>query len=297
MGVLSNILPQSSTGWLGVATGDPTMAASGNRGKSAMRQPGQVVSNVGKSIDRPANQVGRKIDERAAPSHLGGSINYDTANMYSAGLSGNQHLEAGGRNDSIFGGAKSAALKKAQASEQAQLTQQQQNEQNLINQANATYGVGQSPTALQNRQTLSNLSGQVGNANLASGLSAADANYQSSLTSGRGALARAGLLNSPAQGQLLADVGTQHTSDVLGAQTGGQQAQQTLADQQMQQRLGLVSQIRGGQVTDTTGLNSQIAALGAQSTGANVAGNVIGSFLPQAAGTVSNRAQVQAAGS
>lgn len=234
------------------------------------------------------------VGQNLALKNIPASLTRSQSNLYTLGLADRAHIEPGDNQDQLFGGAKRLATQNARDSEAAGVKQQQENEGRLIDQTNSLFGVGQTPDAIANRQTIANTGDRLGQGTLESGLSSADQQYSQGLTSGRAQLARAGLIGSPVQGQLMADLGTQRTASVLGAQTAAQQARQRLTNQNMNQRLGLISNIRGGQVTDTTGLNTTIAGLNGQSGGGSIAGNVVGSFLPQAANAYSNQAQTAA---
>jgi hypothetical protein len=292
--IVSDITHPTAKGIAGTLLGDPAAGTNGTMGHATTLQGAK---GVGNSISKPANQVGRKIDERAAPSHLGSSINYDQANMYTAGLAGNQHIEAGGRNDAVFGGANRANLLQSRANQEAAANAETASTNNLLSQANATYGVGTSPQA-QSAEAALNAAQQQGQQDyLASAKTGADTNYQAQLASDRANEARSGGIGGSGQATDQANLLAQYFGNLTQAQQGAQaQGNQFQADVNAQ-RLGTRQQIMNNQITNASPLAAQIGGLNAQGSGSTLWANILGQGASAGAQSLANNQLAQAAGS
>jgi hypothetical protein len=177
----------------------------------------------------------------------------------------------------------------AVAAERERLAEQQRKEDDLLQRADAQYGVGLSPEAQANASRMA--ARRTAATERAFGDSRAQANqqYANGLSDTRATLARAGLIGSGVEGQARGDLLSRYFGDITAGQQNAQQLAQGMQADATQQRLGLRGDIRGGQITDTTGLGTQIAGLNAQGSNGAMWERAAGQFLPVAAGIYKNR--------
>ena len=184
-----------------------------------------------------------------------------------------------GKNDYLMGGRKAYKEQQAYEEEQAAAAKQAAQLKALADQANAAYGIGNTNEAQANAARIrANRNATLANV-YQSNADAADSTYSTGLTNNRIQMARSGTLGSGQDQQARSNLLAQRYANLSGAQQQASSAGDSLANTQLQQRLNLLQGIRGGQITDTTGVRNEIAgyrnsgSLGTQAT--NLAGGIL----------------------
>lgn len=231
------------------------------------------------------------------PGNLAGTIGKGMVNALTVGAADTFKINAGQKNDALMGGAKKQALTDAAGQEQQTQDRAAANEQNLLERADASFGVGLNPEAQANASRMRARRDAAAQSAFQTGRQSADQDYASSLSDTRATLARAGLTGSGVEGQARNDLLARYFGNITQAQQAGQQAGLNADNQATTSRLALRSGIRGGQITDTTGLGTEIAGLNAQGSNGALWENSIGKFAPVAAQQFANRRLAQAYGS
>ena len=198
-------------------------------------------------------------------------------------------INYGGEKDALFGGANKFANEKAVAEEKVNQAQAAENERVLLERADASYGVGLNPEAQASASRMNARRAAAQRHVFNTGRQQADQEYATGLSTNRSQLARSGLIGSGVEGQARNDLLAQYFSNINQAQQAGQQAGRDLDTAATQNRLALRSGVRGGQITDTTGLGAEIVGLDSQGSNAGLWENSLGKFLPTAAQQYSNR--------
>ncbi len=212
-------------------------------------------------------------------------------------LNRNQGINYGGKNDALFGGAKKYQNSLAVADAKERQAAQEKNEANLLERANAQFGVGLNPEAQANASRMRARRDAAARGAFGAGRQEAEQEYASGLSDTRATLARAGLTGSGVEGQARNDLLARYFGGITQAQQAGAKAGQAVDTGATTSRLALRSGIRGGQITDTTGLGSEIAGLNAQGSNGALWENSVGKFLPVAAQQYGNRRLANAFGS
>lgn len=212
-------------------------------------------------------------------------------------LNDTQGINYGQKNDAILGGAKKAANAKAAAEEQAHQDQMEHTRQGLLTQADASFGHGMSPEAQANASRQAARREAAMRSAFTTGRDAAEGEYSSGLTDTRAQLARSGLNGSGMEAQARGDLLARYFGKIAGAKQDEQQAGQNFDNSATTSRLGLRKAVQGGQITDTTGLSTELAGIQAQGSNANLWANVGGQFAPAAAGNFANNRLARAYGS
>jgi len=223
------------------------------------------------------------------PKNIAPGATKSHAALYTLGLSDVAEINPGGKNDALFGGANKAQTAQAQKDEQAAQDIQTGRTNDLLQRADASYGVGLSPEARANSSRLTARRTALTNDALTTAKGAADTNYGQDLSEQRASLARAGLTGSGMEAQGRSDLLARYFGQIQGAQQGAQQAGARFDTGNTQARLGLRTGIRGGQITDTSGLSTEIAGLTAQGSNPALWSNIIGQGAQSGATAYSNR--------
>jgi hypothetical protein len=241
-------------------------------------------------------KIGHKLDVAARPKNIVSTAGKGTVNALTAGAADTFGINYGQKNDAILGGAKAHVNAQAVKDEQANQAAAAANEQNLLSRADAQFGVGLNPEAQANASRARARRAAAVQGAFQTGRSQAENDYATGLTDTRANLARAGLIGSGVEAQSRNDLLAKYFGGITQAQQGAQQVGQQLDTSATTNRLALRGGIRGGQITDTTGLGSEIAGLNAQGSNGSLWENASGKFLPVAAQQYSNRRLAQAYG-
>lgn len=236
------------------------------------------------------------ITKPIRPGNLVSTIGKGTANALTAGAADTFKINAGQKNDALLGGAHHEAVAKAAGEEREAQAKAAANEANLLERADSTYGVGLNPEAQANASRMRVRRDAATNRAFSSAREAADQDYATGLSDTRANLARSGLTGSGVEGQAKSDLLAKYFGQIAQGQQGAQQVGQQLDTGATTSRLALRGNIRGGQITDTTGLGAEIAGLNAQGSNAGIWDTAAGKFLPTAAQSFSNNRLSQAYG-
>lgn len=240
--------------------------------------------------------VFKQIAQDLSPNKAAGSLTKSQANLYTLGLADTAKIGPGQKNDSLFGGASKAATEQTRARQEAAQAEENARTDDLLARANANYGVGLTPEARANDARLQAEKATGERDALATAKSTADTGYQSALTSQRADLARSGQIGSGTDAQQRSSLLAQYFGSMTDAQKAAQTAGQTFDAQNNQNRLALRQGIQGGQITDATGLATQIGGLNAQGSGSTLWANILGQGATAGANAFGNNQLAQAFG-
>lgn len=242
-------------------------------------------------------------------SHLfGGSGNFGqdvkkagrlTGDLVSGGpasLLDNTKMNPGQKNDALFGGSSTYQAQQTRARQEAAQAEENARTDDLLARANANYGVGLTPEARANDARLSAEKTTGERDALATAKNTADTGYQSALTQQRADLARSGQIGSGTDAQQRSSLLAQYFGSMTDAQKAAQTAGQKFDTENNQNRLALRQGIQGGQITDATGLSTQIGGLNAQGSGSTLWANILGQGASAGANAFSNNQLAQAFG-
>ena len=211
------------------------------------------------------------------------------------GLGGGD-FTAGEKDDPIFGGAKKEAGRQAAIEEKAYQDKAAADESKLLDRADSAYGVGLNPEASANASRMAARRAAAESNAFSSGQQQADQEYSSGLSDVRGNLARSGTLGGGTEAQAKNDLMARYFGTINQAQQAGQQAARGVDTAANTNRLAIRAGIRGGKITDATGLGSEIAGLDSQGSNSNLWASSAGKFLPTAANMYQNNAMANAYG-
>jgi hypothetical protein len=206
-------------------------------------------------------------------------------------------INYGGKKDALFGGAKKYKNQQAVIAERARQAEKEKAEADLLTRADAQFGVGLNPEAQANASRMRARRSAATQSTFGAGRQEAEQEYATGLSDTRATLARAGLIGSGVEGQARSDLLARYFGGITEAKQAGEKAGQAVDTGATTSRLALRSGIRGGQITDTTGLGSEIAGLNAQGSNGALWENAIGKFMPVAAQQYGNRRLATAYGS
>lgn len=223
------------------------------------------------------------------PKNLVPGLTKSHAALYTLGLSDVAHINPGGRNDALFGGQRKADTIQAEKDEQIAQDVQTGKTNQLLERADASFGVGLSPEARANASRMAARRTSLTNDALATAKGSADANYGQDLSESRANLARAGLIGSGVDAQNRSDLLAQYFGKIQGAQQGAQQTGSQFDAGNNQNRLAVRSSIRGGQIVDPSGLSTEIAGLQSQGSNPSLWSNAIGQGASAGATAFGNR--------
>lgn len=243
-------------------------------------------------VHRPGSLNSQKIDDlnKVGETTLPGAGAAQTLNRKA-------NIQPGEKNDALWGGAHSAQMAEATADEQVRLDQMAANEQGLLDRADASFGVGLSPEALANASRMRARRSAATTGAFEAGRGEAERDYSTGLSDSRATLARAGLIGSGVEGQTRSDLLARYFGGITKAQQAGAVAGQQFDTQGSQARSAIRTGIRGGQITDTTGLRTEIGGLDAQGSNGALWSNAMGKFMPVAANNFANNRLAKAYGS
>ena len=211
--------------------------------------------------------------------------------QYAAGMTANPAaygMGLYGAQGAMQGAAAAAAARKAQDPTTPTDTETQADRNAKM--VDEQFGRGSSPTARQNASLMRTAKNRTLADTFAGGKSQADTTYGQGLTNQRIALGRSGLLGSGMDKQGRGSLLGQYFGNMTGAQ---EQTQAT--GQDWDRRLGDLrnrtqAQVRGGQIVDTTGLQSNLEQFRNGSSNNSLISNFVGGALPGAASGLSNYA-------
>jgi hypothetical protein len=206
-------------------------------------------------------------------------------------------MNPGQKNDSIFGGARKEANRQAAIEEKAAQDKAAANEQMLLGRADSAYGIGLNPEAQANASRMAARRAAAEKNAFTAGQQQADQEYSTGLSDVRGNLARSGTLGGGSEAQAKNDLMARYFGTINQAQQAGQQAARGVDTAATTNRLALRAGVRGGKITDATGLGSEIAGLDSQGSNGNLWASSAGKFLPTAAGMYANNSLAKAYGS
>lgn len=246
---------------------------------------------------RSISKIYHSIDRGGRSKNLGATVGKGLVNAMTLGAADQYKVNVGQKNDALFGGAKKEAAKQAAVEEKAAQAKAAADEASLLDRADSAYGIGLSPEAQANASRMNARRAAAENNAFTSGQQQADQEYSQGLSDVRGNLARSGTLGGGAEGQARNDLMTRYFGTMNQAQQAGNQAGLGVTNRANTNRLALRQGVRGGQITDATGLGSEIAGLDAQGSNSNLWASSMGNFLPTAAGAYKNNKIGQAYGS
>ena len=218
-------------------------------------------------------------------------------NALTLGAADHYDIGVGGKKDALFGGAKKEANRQAGIEEKAAQDKAAANEQMLLGRADSAYGIGLNPEAQANASRMAARRAAAENNAFSSGQQQADQEYSTGLSDVRGNLARSGTLGGGTEAQAKNDLMARYFGTINQAQQAGQQAARGVDTAATTNRLALRAGVRGGKITDATGLGSEIAGLDSQGSNGNLWASSAGKFLPTAAGIYANNSVAKAYGS
>jgi hypothetical protein len=262
----------------------------------AVKSVGNGFSHAGKSIGHGAERAGKWAvsDQTIKRAFLPGVFDPLTG-MVVRGFGGGD-FTAGEKDDPVLGGAKAEAARKAAIEEKAAQDKAAANEQMLLGRADAAYGIGLNPEAQANASRMAARRAAAEKNAFTAGQQQADQEYASGLSDVRGNLARSGTLGGGSEAQAKNDLMARYFGTINQAQQAGQQAGQGIDTTATTNRLALRAGVRGGKITDATGLGSEIAGLDSQGSNGNLWASSAGKFLPTAAGMYANNSMANAYG-
>jgi hypothetical protein len=228
----------------------------------------RAARHAGRGIERAGENVGHGTAQLAQDPHQW--VTDHQPEIYAAaggplltplGL-GAQHEDRlpGQKSDKLFGGQQAAQDAKAYQNELAAEQAREANIRDLQTQANAKFGVGMSPEAMANASRIRTQRNAVQQAALAQGRGAADAEYGAGLTQNRIGLARSGLTGSGIDASNRGNLISKYYGDLAGAQSKANQVGQGYDTSLTGTRSALLRGIGQGQITDTTGIRTDISS-------------------------------------
>lgn len=200
----------------------------------------------------------------------------DSAHMFDAG--------PGDKHDDVFHGADTYRDNRATQLETRRQQAGQARQDNLLNQNAENFGEGFSGNATQNAARINAARTSTANNTLKAGLTDADNSYQAGLTGNRVRQANSGTFGSGVDAQARNNLLSDYYSRIAGANASAANAGQAFDTNLQSKKNQLSGAIKGGQITDTTGMAYDAASLGNTNAYANAAGNSVG----QIAGGVSS---------
>ena len=255
--------------------------------------PRGFLKPLGDVVSNPTDINGGKVSKL---NRMGERLISGASTFGATEINRKAEINPGGKRDALFGGAHKIQMAEATAAEQERLDQEAKNEQGLLDRADASYGVGLSPEALANasRMRARRMAATTGVEGAAR--REAEDDYSTGLSDTRATLARAGLIGSGVEGQARSDLLARYFGGITKAQQAGAVAGQQFDTQGNQARQAIRTGIRGGQITDTTGLRTEIGGLDAQGSNGALWTSAMGKFAPVAANNYANNRLARAYG-
>lgn len=199
---------------------------------------------------------------------------------------GDENRLPGQKGDYVFGGKGAYEDMRSYQNELAAEQAREGKLNDLRTQANAQFGVGMGPEAMANASRLRAQRNAIQQSTLQQGRSNADAQYGAGLTQNRIGLARAGLTGSGIDASNRGNLISQYYSNLGGAQSKANQVGQGYDTSMTGSRSALLRGINQGQITDTTGMRSEISSFQNANPYISALGNSAGAL---ANGVASNR--------